>query len=118
MEELTHIIHVGRKAGKSIVIATHNIEWIERHASTLELFTKDGKIWEKGSVQYFQNEEFRAQWHPYKTFEIEIPDRKVKEQLRAQLRRLKRVNLNPAVQGDWIQLRAQVPEFENISHLF
>lgn len=52
------------------------------------------------------------------TYEIEVPEATMRDELRAQLKQYKRVNLNPAVQGDWIQLRAQIPEFNKIAHLF
>ena len=69
-EDLTRILHIGREAGKSIVMATHNIEWIEENASTMELFSKEGNIWARGSIQYFQKGEFRAERCPYLTYEI------------------------------------------------
>ena len=50
--ELTQIIHKAKEVRKSIVIATHNIEWIEENADTLELFTKEGRIWKKGSISF------------------------------------------------------------------
>ena len=53
--EFNEVIHAAKQQGKSVVVATHSIEWIEENADDLALLDREGQIWAIGSVDYFRN---------------------------------------------------------------
>ena len=56
-----------------MIIATHSIEWIEKHADDLALLDQSGEIWTIGAIQYRKNQRPPMD-SPYHTYEIDLPD--------------------------------------------
>ena len=55
INHLNDIIHTAKDLGKTVIIATHSLEWIDHHADELALLDKFGEIWAIGSLDYFRN---------------------------------------------------------------
>ena len=101
-----------------MLIATHEIKWIEKNADALALFSKGGQIWAMGSVQYFIGCSFRPEREPYRTYKVKVEDESRRSCLLRALLNAKRINVNSLAQKPWIQVRAQLHEFRKSEHLF